>query len=242
MRIKQLGNGGGLNPQQTNSSFLIELEKDKYLLFDCGFNIMSRLIEEENNDTNFKIENIKYVFISHTHDDHIGNLETLIYWNYFKNNKTMTVLYASEEVEIAVSKIKQNLYSGGRVVYTPLYKTNKLTYNTKLTKECTLHAVEGYNGPCISHGALISDKTNQIFISGDTKATSSIEERLSYYDFNLTSESSILFHDFSSWNAPSKNIHACESDFTIEYSEEFQKKAIKYHTGDDNFFKDWREL
>ena len=90
MKIKQLGNGGGLNPQMTNSSFLINLGTDKepeYLLFDCGFNIMQKLIELEKNNE-IKIKDIRCVYISHLHDDHVGNLETLIHWQFFKNNKT----------------------------------------------------------------------------------------------------------------------------------------------------------
>ena len=45
MKIKQLGNGGAFDYNQTNSSFLIELETNDYLLFDCGYNVFSKLRE-----------------------------------------------------------------------------------------------------------------------------------------------------------------------------------------------------
>ena len=91
MKIKQLGNGGGIASAlegHVNSAFLIDLYEDhsEYLLFDCGYNIMKRLEEEQRDNEHFEIAKIKHVIISHKHDDHCGNLETLIYWNYFKNN------------------------------------------------------------------------------------------------------------------------------------------------------------
>jgi len=49
----------------------------------------------------------------------------------------------------------------------------------------------------------------------------------------------MIFHDFSNWNAPSKQIHACESDFEAEYSQEFKDRVIKYHNGED-FDESWR--
>ena len=91
MTIQQIGNGGGLSPS-TNSSFLI----NGNLLVDCGRNIYDKL--HELNIISFKDDKtITDVFITHTHDDHIGSLSALIYFNYFIKNK-ITNVYAHKFV------------------------------------------------------------------------------------------------------------------------------------------------
>ena len=65
------------------------------LLFDCGNNVYKKLREIDEVESNI-IKRIKYVFISHMDDDHIGSLKTLIYYNYFVNNKIMQIICGSE--------------------------------------------------------------------------------------------------------------------------------------------------
>jgi len=255
MRIKQLGNGGGLNPEMTNSSFLIDISKDNkksYILFDCGFNIMSALINLEKKELSlengFKIKDIDYVFISHTDDDHIGNLQTLIYWNYFKNNKVMTLLtwYDSDILKI-INEVNQinSLMTGCQMQYKKIiefyYLTDEFNY-LKFKDEvpsCHVCLTPAYHGSKDAYGLIVKNNQKCIFISGDTKAHSNIEEIVS----NKTRDCDrILFHDYSYWNAPSKNVHACEGDFSIEYSKEFQEECIKYHTGDVDFNNKWVKI
>ena len=250
MKIKQLGNGGGLNPLMTNSSFLIDLYDDEseYLLFDCGFNIMVRLIEEEKDTTNyFHISKIKHVFISHDDDDHIGNLQTLIYWNFFKNNTIMTTITQNNTVINSLKSINKTMV-GGQMAFTRLYHLSNCDLHEFDNKIKLIHT-PAFHGNRECTGMLIyvehGEKPNRyskegIFISGDTKANEAIEVLLSKEEVNLNK--TLIFHDYSHWNAPSKNVHACEGDFTVEYSKEFQYKCIKYHTGKDVFNKEWLEV
>jgi phosphoribosyl 1,2-cyclic phosphodiesterase len=248
MKILQLGNGGGLNPSMTNSSFLIDYSPEpgernnvpQYILFDCGFNIMQRLIELEK-DNEIQIKNITHMFISHTDDDHIGSAQTLIYWNYFKNNKVMSV-YGNEEVLQHFYKVNY-LRSGGaskRVDILKLVsmKNNpvvNINYNTEFIMTPAFHGVRETNG------IVLKQKASWIFISGDTVANEEIEKVVNE-SVHTEYQSCLFFHDYSCWNAPSKNVHACESDFTIEYSQKFQDNCIKYHTGDADFNKEWRTV
>jgi len=248
MKIKQLGNGGGLNPLLTNSSFLIDLHGDdsSYLLFDCGFNVMAKLLELESQDEDFKIANIDYVFLSHLHDDHVGNYETLIYWNFFKNNKKMTTLAASEEVHTYVGNKSSLILETGKLKNVSIFESYSVDNFSSIDN---IHFVSTYcdhgssvsNGLVILHNEKYTKKNTMIFISGDTKALPAIEDRVNSLVKKYQIEKSLFFHDFSNWNAPTRNVHACEGDFTVEYSKEFQDSCIKYHTAED-FNKKWQTV
>lgn len=75
-------------------------------------------------------------------------------------------------------------------------------------------------------------------ISGDTKASVLLEKEIlsKLKDCN----DSIIYHYYSNWDYPSKNVHTCKTDFEGEYSEEFRNQIIKYH--DNGYFKkEWQE-
>jgi len=246
MKFIQLGNGGGLDPLSTNSSFLIEVSKNEYLLFDCGFNIMQRLIQLEKTTTDFHIKQIKHVFISHIHDDHVGNLETLMFWNYFKNNVTMTYYAANMEV-IQYLKLKitnRKLYSGGRTnpkVSITSSIVELIDRGANIINNIYLFPLkETFHGETQSNGLVISDLDNErsIVITGDTKASITLEQEIA----SLTNdylEDVIIYHDYSNWDCPSKNVHTCKSDFEAEYSEAFRDKVIKYHNN-GKYKKEWQ--
>jgi ribonuclease BN (tRNA processing enzyme) len=251
MRIKQLGNGGGLDPLATNSSFLIdvsnEIDETSYILFDCGHNIMRKLIELEEEGV-IKIEDIKHVFISHLHDDHVGNLETLIYYQYFKNNVVMNV-YSGEGIENKLRcKISELnfLYDNGKNVSIILAK-----YIVIDDTYCVIHpdishiqmtSVKGYHGNSQSYGLILVDNETQfkIFISGDTRGYSDIEKKVNSI-VNQYDKRCLLFHDFSEWDCPEKNVHMCDTNMNEEYSPEFINNLLFYHTN-KKFNSDWIEV
>lgn len=249
MKIKQLGNGGGIASAlegHVNSAFLIDLYEDhsEYLLFDCGYNIMKRLEEEERDNTYFEIAKIKYVIISHKHDDHCGNLETLIYWNHFKNNVQMHIYVACDDLAKGVRdtrKIEDNFHTLDAQTHKELdvvgdgYFTAIPHNSNQEAFSLTFKTV--YHGAKPAIGVIINGFDNRsILISGDTKAHKSIED---FYD-NHYNNIDLVFHDFSNWDDESKNIHACQTDFEREYSEDFKAKITKYHTGSLDFNKEWQ--
>jgi len=259
MRILQLGNGGGLNPLLTNSAFLIDIgvkDKHEYILFDCGFNIMERLIKGEEKEE-FLIKDIKHVYISHNDEDHIGSIQTFIYWQFFKNKVVVNLFSGPYILNFEATDINK-LMVGGLIEETTIVnilinrsyniESSRILPSFTINNEVFCYMVSAYHGRRDCYGLLIAMKDEVIFISGDTKANHNIERHVNlilknYQDEKLRPKlKSLYFHDYSVWDAPSRNFHACRSDFSVEYSEEFQKKCIKYHTGVDNFESDWRTL
>ena len=238
MRVKQLGNGGGLSPTDTNSSFLIECNKDDYLLFDCGHNVMERLLKSDTKDL---VKDINNVFISHIHDDHIGNLGVLIYYRYFVLGKATNIIYANDQVRDYINLMNYDeILVGGKTVTKELIYMSYCprSYFGSTIKDHGIFDTKGFHGSMKSNGILIENDTEVLFISGDTKASEHIEESVVS---KIKGRKFLGFHDYSYWNAPSRNVHACEGDFEIEYSKEFQNQCIKYHTG-DKFNKEWRDI
>lgn len=77
MKIEILGHGGGFSLIST--SYLIE----DNIMVDCGQGVVNNLIHNDRGDT---IDNLKKLFITHVHADHINGLETLLYYKFIRNN------------------------------------------------------------------------------------------------------------------------------------------------------------
>lgn len=88
MDLHFLGCGDAFNTKYRNTSAYFKCDKILFLI-DCGETVFSSLID------NNILEDIEemYIFITHTHADHIGSIGTLIMYNYFKTHiKTHIVL------------------------------------------------------------------------------------------------------------------------------------------------------
>ena len=81
--------------------FTGKFEQENLLLIDCGMlqelNINS--FSKENTDFQFDIKNVRAVFITHTHNDHIGKLPLLIKAGY--NGK----IYMSKETSLFIENV-----------------------------------------------------------------------------------------------------------------------------------------
>lgn len=63
---------GGTEPGRSCSVNMVSVD-DNYYIFDCGGNVETKL-----RDLNIPFENIKAVFISHMHEDHVGSLSAIV--------------------------------------------------------------------------------------------------------------------------------------------------------------------
>jgi len=232
MRILQLGNGGGFDFDKTNSSFLIE-QDEHLILFDCGFNIMSRLKSYDS----INIEDIDVVYISHMDEDHIGNLKMFIYYRYFMFNKKTNIichLAINDDINNYLKKVESELI-GCKVTNAYMYDIMNIGDDEiQIYPGISIQSTPCNHGSTVTHGAIFRAESKSVFISADTKASKYIEE--------ISKDCDLIFHDYSHWDFVTRNVHACKTDFELEYSEEYRERAIKYHTGDENFKKDWYEL
>lgn len=246
LQIKQIGNGGAFNFKETNSSFLIKSDKTT-MLFDCGHNVYHKLraLHELNE---FNLKDLKAVYISHFDDDHIGSLKTLIYYQYFVNNVILDIIIdeqLNDEMQYFLRdldgynsdfiKIKDTLYNIVLLTKDDITQYNDLEL---LTFECEHHI------PCFGLIIHSEEAKRYIIISGDTKAIPHLDEEIlmlkeSENELDKNCEF-LVFHDFSNWDCPEKQVHMCKSDMEQNYKSEFIEMLNFYHNDDLNYNKDWR--
>lgn len=87
--IECLGTGSAFNHKYGNTSLLVDGIDGKLLLCDCGYDVPAKLSEQQ-------LKNLKYVYISHCHADHMGGLEELL-WKC-RHLQVRPVLLCSKEV------------------------------------------------------------------------------------------------------------------------------------------------
>lgn len=106
MKITSLGHGGAFaSYAQGNSSFLIENNGEK-LLFDCG--PLTPLVLRD--EMGIDLFDINYIYISHTHADHIGGLPLLLQHRFWipRENKTKPIIVAHVDVMRELMPFLQN--------------------------------------------------------------------------------------------------------------------------------------
>lgn len=238
MKVYVIGGSGAFD--YDNSSFLIEFDNKK-ILFDCAQNSFSFV---KNNDLD-----IDYVFISHTHQDHIGGLEKLIYYNYFVKGKITKIVCGNIDIENYLPK--EILYENGELINIKMYELIKLSdkkFFTFFINDSIIYNWKTIKGNHIvkdNYGLILDSKTHTLIITGDTKASHIIAkeiERLAKEEYKadfgiIEKKKVIVFHDFQTFGKSINSIHCCEDDFEFYYSnlEKLDNvKFYKYHNKDFN--------
>jgi ribonuclease BN (tRNA processing enzyme) len=104
-RIIILGSSSGMpSPSRFCSSFLLETEKGKYL-FDAGEGVSFSLLRNK-----IDFNQINYIFITHSHVDHLGGLFLLIQMMHLSQRKTPLNIYLPQEAVSGVENFLQTLY------------------------------------------------------------------------------------------------------------------------------------
>jgi len=229
MKITVIGDGNAFS--DNNSCFYIEtnpgLTINNNILFDCGFTVFLKL----KNEYPKILEELDAVFISHMDDDHIGSLRTLLYYRYFVLNKSTKIIIGDDSMQNVVVDYLYGVNKeviGGVKEYAKIYTLMSVSkFNSNVDSKLYLQGIY-VNHLQDCYGLKITYLDKLLFISGDTKASSVIEGKV-FGVLNINKKKHLVFHDYSEFNYPSRQTHACDNDIEIEYSEEFQDCMIKYH-------------
>ena len=85
LQVEFLGIGGAFDTEEGTASALFTTNGGMRFLIDCGYTAYSKLRKSN------LLDSIDRVFITHTHEDHINGLSTLIYDRFFIHNKTTVI-------------------------------------------------------------------------------------------------------------------------------------------------------
>jgi ribonuclease BN (tRNA processing enzyme) len=174
MKITTLGSGSAFTLENYQTSFLIETKKTS-LLFDCGGDTRFAL-----KDIGKSYKDIRNVYITHLHGDHIGGLEWLGFTKFFDPSQKKPSLYIPL---ILVEDLWNKCLRGGmgslqgRVLTLKNYFEVKSIHQNKSFViddiECqpvqTIHIMNGYYF-VPSFGLMITTKSGKkVFFTGDTQ-------------------------------------------------------------------------
>ena len=87
MELNFLGRGAMLYPSEGNTAAYFE-EGNNLFLFDCGEDVAAKLIKDGKLTRDTEV----YLFITHTHSDHIGSLGTLQQYLYWVCGKKLNIV------------------------------------------------------------------------------------------------------------------------------------------------------
>ena len=226
MKITIIGGGNAFSDD--NSSFLIEIENKK-ILFDCPENAF-KYIKNNNID-------IDYVFISHTHSDHINGLEKLIFYNYFFKNNIINII-ANKELNLKNYLPKEEVYFNGEVIKKQMYNLyDNLSILNSSIHIYKFNMIKGNHIALPSYGLeIIYDlypENKYLLISGDTKASYNIYLRLKEISEKKYSKA-VVFHDFQTFGNSLNSIHMCKDDFELYKDIKDKFEWYLYHNDDFN--------
>jgi ribonuclease BN (tRNA processing enzyme) len=187
-----LGSGSAFFIGNYHSNMLLEYKNEK-LLIDCGSDIRFSL-----NELGFNHHDIKNVFISHLHGDHVGGLEWLAFMTKFDPSCQKPFLYVCETT---VDDLWNHVLSGGLSsienitpslsTYFDVHVVNQK--NSFLWQDITFNLIQTLHfrsnfKTMPTHGLLFYINGKTVWISNDTQFTP--ESLKPYYE-----ESDIIFHD-----------------------------------------------
>lgn len=173
MKITVLGSGSAFSLKNYQTSFLI----NDSLLFDCGSDARFAL-----KDQGLTYKDIKDVYITHLHGDHVGGLEWLGYTKYFDPSQERPRLFISQ---VLIDQLWDNVLKGGMGSLQGKIATLSTYFNvwalgpnaefsfghSLICKPVqTIHIMNGfYFVP--SFGLMITEKETgkNIFFTGDTQ-------------------------------------------------------------------------
>lgn len=227
MKLTFLGSGSAFTVGSNNfhSNMLLENQNGQYLMIDCGSDARFAL-----NELGLSYRDIKDVYISHLHADHVGGLEWLAFTSKFDPGCGKPNLYISESL---IDPLWEHVLSGGLnslqgeiaslSTYFNLHPISKdgffVWHGIELHILQTVHVLAGYS-IMPSFGLLFTVDGLKVFITTDTQfAPHQVED---FYQM-----SDLIFHDCET--TPSKSrVHAHYEEL-LTLPAEIRQKMWLYH-------------
>lgn len=169
MKLLFLGKGGSNNQLQGNTSAYFIEDKSLFLI-DCGENIFERILKQELLNG---IDDV-YLFITHTHSDHVGSIGSLLFHCYFVKKIKLNIVLPSNALHYNDVRELLRIYGANEDWYN-IIEPNKLDnkYNSFNSIEymSTKHVEQLH-----CYGILFHTSSGIVYYSGDTKEIDNIKE------------------------------------------------------------------
>ncbi len=161
MELSFLGRGSAFNPNEGNTSAFF-IEGRELFLIDCGENIFGRLLESR------VLEGITaiYLFITHTHSDHVGSLGSLISYAHYKLKVPFKIVLPNRDrFVLGIRQILEgyDCYEGKYSIVDEKSLDNKLKTFQNVRYMETAHC---HNLCC--YGLLFNTPSGVVYYSGDS--------------------------------------------------------------------------
>ena len=216
MELKFLGKGGSDNQFQGNTSAYF-IEKECLFLIDCGENIFERILKQKILDSVNKI----FLFITHTHSDHVGSIGSFLFHCYFIRKIEFNIVLPSNALHYNDIKELLRIYGASEDWYKiiePKELDNKFNLFNTVEYMITKH-VNQIN----CYGILFDTNNGVVYYSGDTREINNIKGLIKsgkkidkiYIDCTTTSNEN--------------NVHYYVGKANEELSEEIKNKVYCMH-------------
>lgn len=173
MKLNFTGRGAMLYPCEGNTSAYFE-EGNNFFLIDCGEDVARKLID---NNKLVKDKNY-YLFVTHTHSDHIGSLGTLVQYLYWICGVKLNIVVDSE---VKYKKELNNIINGFGLEKKLFNLIDSGELDNRFSSFNKIRYVESNHGdvPMSSASLIINTNDGNILYTGDIADTKVIESFIS---------------------------------------------------------------
>jgi hypothetical protein len=226
IRVRILGAGGAFSSLSTSFSI------NENILIDCGESIIKKEINDK-----FKspiLDNIKHLFITHTHSDHINGLEQFLYYRLISNQfkKLDLTIYGNEDVlnyykALAISNANP---TNNNDLYMPFnFKLLKKSMSTIEIDDLNINTLETKHmkGKLDCFGFIFSNQINpinKVILTGDMDSTHPLISK------DILNNQTLMFHDMG-WTGFANSeykFHPTENEVFEKYG--YMSQIIGVHT------------